>query len=585
MHQEIPLLMNVAAALVAALAGGLIARRLGLPTMVGYLAAGVAIGPFTPGFVGDVETVRQLAELGVVFLMFGVGLHFSLRDLWSVRDTAIPGAVGQMLIATAMGFGVTRLWGWSVPSGVLLGLAISTASTVVLVRGLMDQGLLNTPHGRVAVGWLVLEDLATVFILVLLPLVFGADGGKGWAFIGGALLKAAAFVGLVMLVGARFAPWLLRRIVRFRSRELFVLAVVAIAVGTAVGSAVVFGVSLALGAFLAGVVLGESSLGHQVGADILPIRDTFTVLFFVSVGMLVNVGYLAHHAGQVLVLVALIVVGKFAFTIALGVMFPRPARTVLVVAAGLSQIGEFSFLVGQAGLSLGILTQGQYSLILAGALISIMMNPWMFRGITPMEGWLRRFPQFWRLLDRSEGLPELPRTGLRDHVVVVGYGRVGRHATTVLRDLSIAHVVVELDGGRIGELEQAGVAALYGDAANSEVLTHTGLENARALVVTVAEDAAAEVIVAAAREISPELPVIVRSATSSGMERLSRLGARDVIFPELEGGVEVLRHMLLALGYQESEAQQYADAARRSAYSRLHSITGREHEADTRPGA
>ncbi|NLC58006.1 MAG: sodium:proton exchanger [Armatimonadetes bacterium] len=566
MHQGISLLVNIAAALVAALVGGLLAKRLKLPTMVGYLAAGVAIGPFTPGFVGDTATIHQLAEIGVVFLMFGVGLHFSLRDLWNVRDTAIPGAIGQMLLATLAGFGLTQLWGWSVSSGLLLGVAISTASTVVLLRGLMDHGTLNTPHGQVAVGWLVLEDLATVVILVLLPLLFGANGEHSWMSVGSALLRAAAFIGLVLLVGARFAPWLLKRIVLARSRELFILAVVTIALGTAVGSAELFGVSLALGAFLAGVVLGETSLSHQIGADVLPLRDTFTVLFFVSVGMLVNVDYLLHHAGQVFALVALIIGGKSLITIILGIFFPRPARTVLVVAAGLSQIGEFSFLVGQAGLSLRLLNQDQYSLILAGALVSIMLNPLMFQTIPHVEAFLRRWKWFWRLLDRGRK-STLPATeGLRDHVVVVGYGRVGRHAVTVLGHLGIPHLVVELDGERILELQQAGVAALYGDAANSEVLSHTGLKHARALVVTVAEDAVAEIIVATAREAAPQLPIVVRSATHAGMRRLSELGAQEVIYPEMEGGIEVLRHLLLMLGYPVLEAQQYADAVRRTQY-------------------
>ncbi len=567
MHHGLPLLVNIAAALVAAFAGGLVARRLGLPTIVGYLAAGVAIGPFTPGFVGDVGTIQQLAELGVIFLMFGVGLHFSLRDLWKVRDTAVPGAIGQMVLATALGFGLTRLWGWSVPAGLILGGAISVASTVVLLRGLMDQGLLNTSHGQVAVGWLVLEDLATVVILVLLPALFGTGGERGWLPAVAALLSAAAFVGLMLLVGTRFAPWLLTRIARARSRELFILAIVAIALGTAVGSAELFGVSLALGAFLAGVVLGESAVSHQVAADVVPFRETFAVLFFVSVGMLANVSYLIANAGQVLALSALIVLGKFALTVAMGAFFPRPAHTMLVVAAGLSQIGEFSFIIGQAGVSLRILTQDQYSLILAGALLSIMVNPLMFRAIPRVEAGLQRFPTLWRLLDRHGPAPEPPAERLAEHVVVVGCGRVGRHVVTVLGHLGVPRLVVELDAGRVAEMEREGVPALYGDAANSEVMTHTGLETARALVVTVHEEAAAEIIVAAAHEMAPALPIIVRAATRAGTQRLARLGARDVVHPELEGGVEALRRTLLVLGYPLLEAQQYADAVRRSEYN------------------
>ena len=292
MPHNLPLLTTIGVALCVALLGGLAARRVGLPPIVGYLLAGVAIGPFTPGFVGDAETISQLAELGVIFLMFGVGLHFSLRDLWQVRNIAIPGAVGQMALATALGYGLTQLWGWSVTASLVFGLAISVASTVVLLRGLMDNGLLNTRHGQVAVGWLVLEDLATVLILVLLPALSPGGGGFSLATTGLTLLKVAVFVALMLLAGARLMPWLLLLIARTRSRELFTLAVLALALGTALGAAALFGISLALGAFLAGVVINESPTSHQVGADLLPFRDVFAVLFFVSVGMLVNPAYL-----------------------------------------------------------------------------------------------------------------------------------------------------------------------------------------------------------------------------------------------------------------------------------------------------
>jgi CPA2 family monovalent cation:H+ antiporter-2 len=566
MVQELPLLINIAAALVAAFIGGLLARRLGLPTFVGYLAAGMAIGPFTPGFVGDVETIGQLAEIGVVFLMFGVGLHFSFHDLWAVRDIAIPGALIRMMMATALGFGLTQLWGWPVPAGLVLGLAISIASTVVLLHALMDQGLLNTVHGQVAVGWLVMEDMATVVILVLMPALFARDGGNPWLTVGSALFSAAVFVGLMLFAGSRFAPWMLTKIARTRSRELFILTVVTIALGTAVGSAELFGVSLALGAFLAGVVLGGSMVSHQVAAEVLPFRETFAVLFFVSVGMLVDFSHLITHADQVLALTALIVLGRYVLTVGLGIFFPRPALTILIVAAGLSQIGEFSFIVGEMGVLLGLLSQEQYSLILAGALLSIMVNPLMFRTIPHAEAFLRRFPALWRLLDRSGPTPAPPAEKLVDHVVVVGYGRVGQHIVTVLGHLGIPFLVVELDAGRAEEFEQQGVLTLFGDAANSEVLTHTGLERARTLVVTVPNEAAVEIIVASAHDIAPKLPIIARAATRSGVERLARLGARDVIHPELEGGLEVLRHTLLALGYPLLEVQQYADAVRHDQY-------------------
>ncbi len=451
MH-EVPILVNITVALAVAFVGGFIAQRFKLPPLVGYLLAGIAIGPFTPGFVGDLSTIEQLAELGVIFLMFGVGLHFSLRDLWAVRETAIPGALLQMTITTALGILLTHLWGWSLASGVVLGLAISIASTVVLLRNLMDQGLLNTSHGQVAVGWLVLEDLATVLILVLLPALFSNTTQPLWQSAGLALLKAGAFAALMLFAGTRVIPWLLLRVAHLRSRELFTVAVVVITVGTAIGATSFFGVSLALGAFLAGVVVNESALSHQVGAEVLPFQETFSVLFFVSVGMLVNPVALWMHAREVLTLTALIVLGKFLITLLLGLLFPRPARTTLVIAAGLCQIGEFSFLLGLTGVSLKLLTQEQYSFLLAGALLSIALNPFVFRALPWIEARLRVFPAFWSLLDRHGPAQKPVAESLRDHVVVIGCGRVGQHLVDVLGQLGIPRLVVELDVGRVAEL-------------------------------------------------------------------------------------------------------------------------------------
>ena len=305
-------------ALVVAFIGGLTARRIGLPTIVGYLLAGIVIGPFTPGFVGDTETISQLAELGVIFLMFGVGLHFSITDLWKVRAVAIPGALGRMAITTLLGFGLSQLWGWTLTSGIVIGLAISIASTVVLLRGLMDNGLLNTPHGQAAIGWVIVEDLATVLILVLMPTLVNTSDGFNWGQLGLTLLKAAGFVILVLFAGTRLIPWVLMRIAHTRSRELFILAILAIALGIALGAAELFGVSLALGAFVAGVVVNESPLSHQVGADVLPFREAFAVLFFVSIGMLVNPGYIFNNIGIILALTGLIVIGKALVTMLSG---------------------------------------------------------------------------------------------------------------------------------------------------------------------------------------------------------------------------------------------------------------------------
>jgi len=565
MH-EVTLLINIVVALVVAFIGGVIARRLGLPTIVGYLLAGIAIGPFTPGFVGDTDTISQLAELGVIFLMFGVGLHFSLNDLWKVRAVAIPGAIGQMLLTTMLAFGLSRIWGWTVAAGVVLGLSISIASTVVLLRGLMDNGLLNTPHGQAAVGWLVLEDLATVLILVLLPTLANTNGSFDWIGLALTLGKAAAFIILLLFVGKKFIPWILLRIAHTRSRELFILAILAITLGTALGAAKLFGVSFALGAFIAGVVVSESPLSHQVGADVFPFREAFAVLFFVSIGMLVNPVYLFNNIGHVLVLTVLIVIGKFVMTLALGAIFPWQGRTALVVAAGLSQIGEFSFILGQAGIGLGLLHQDQYSLILAGALLSVTVNPLMFRLINPTERWLKNIPTLWRLLDRHKPMPLSVEETITGHVVIVGYGRVGRHIANLLGQMSIPCLVIDSDAERVEEINRRGIPSLYGDASNSEVLTHAGLERARALVVAGPGESASEMVVAAARDLSADLPIIARSTTEEGIKHLAALGAQHVIHPELEGGLEIVRHTLLKLDFPLQEIIRYMDAVREDHY-------------------
>ena len=565
MH-ELNLLINVAVALMVAFFGGLLARRVRLPTIVGYMLAGIFIGPFTPGFVGDMGTIRQLAELGIIFLMFGVGLHFSIKDLWKVRSIAIPGALGRMLITTLLGLGLGLIWRWTFLSGIVLGLSISIASTVVLLRVLMDNGLLNTSHGQAAVGWVIVEDVATVLILVVMPALVGSSGGFNWGLLGGTLVKAAGFVLLVLFAGTRLIPWVLLRIAHTRSRELFILAVLVIALGIALGAAQLFGISLALGAFVAGVVVSESPLSHQVGADILPFRESFAVLFFVSIGMLVNPIYLYQNIGPVLALTGLIVIGKSLITVLFGFVFPWPARTTLILAASLGQIGEFSFILGQESMLLGLLNEDQYSLILAGALLSIILNTPMVPTVNTIERWMQKFPGVWKLLDRHRpSVPEIRKT-MEGQVVIVGYGRVGRHIVSLLGEMEIPHLVVEADSQRVEELDRNGIPTLYGDAANSEVLNHAGLTAARALVVAGPDEDASALVVTAARDIAPNLPIIARATSVDGTRHLTQLGAQDVIHPELEGGLEIVRHTLLQLGFPLQEIYRYTDAVRRDHY-------------------
>lgn len=578
MHQEFPLLLTIAVALLAAFVGGLLARLLRLPAMVGYLLAGVVIGPFTPGFSGDLPTIQQLADLGVIFLLFDVGLHFSLHDLWAVRKIVLWGALTQLVVISGLGLLLAHFWGWSLAAGLLLGLALTIASTVVLIRNLMDQGLLNTSHGQVAVGWSLLEDLIAVLVLVLLPALAMRTPEPLWQTTGLALFKAAAFTVLMMVAGTRLLPWFLLRIAHLHSRELFTVAVVVIIVGIALGASLVFGVSLALGAFLAGIVVNESALSHQIGAVLAPFRETFAVLFFVSVGMLVNPVQAFFHAGELLLLVLVIVVGKWVLTVLQGISFPWPAKTALIVAAGRSQIGEFSFILGAAAVALGILKEEQYTLMLAGALLSITLNPFLFRAHPWIEAHLQKIPPFWSLLDRHGPLPAPVIEAVQDHVVVIGYGRVGRQIVTNLGRLGIAHLVIEHDVRRVIELERQGVPTLYGDAANSDILSHASLSFARVVVVTLPDEATAAIVVATARTEAPLVPIIVRAATREGVARLFELGAAQVIYPELEGGLAMMRETLTRLGFSESHVEGFTDAVRHDHYA-LSSSTEAEHRA------
>ena len=566
MHQDFTLFATITMAVLLAFIGGFIARKLKLPTLVGYLVAGLVISPFTPGYTADTNAAAQLAEMGVVFMMFGVGLHFSLKDLWNVRAIAIPGAILQTTLSTLLGLAISRMWGWSFEAGLVLGLSISVASTVVLLRGLADNGLVSTPHGRVAIGWLVFEDLATIAILVLMP-VLVSDSGNPLLSVTWALVKTAIFVVIMLLVGARLLSWLLTQIAHTRSRELFILAVVAMAIGISYLAYELFGVSLALGAFLAGVVVSESDVHHQVGVEVVPFRDFFAVLFFVSVGMLVDPAVVLANIDKVLILTLLVVCGKALITLLLGLVLPSSARTMIVVAAGLSQIGEFSFIVGSTGVALGLLAAEQYGLILAAAVLSILVNPLMFRLIQPVEKGLRGVPFLWRRMERGGPTPEAFHEQLSDHVIIVGYGRVGRHIGSLLQRLNLPFLVIEQDMAHATELQQQGIKTMFGDAANSEILTHVCLDCARALVVTVPNETTAELIVAASHAISPATPIIVRAATEDRLDDLVRLGATHVINPELEGGLEILRYTLLTLDYSTGQIQQYIDAIRGDAYA------------------
>ncbi|MCE1254109.1 MAG: cation:proton antiporter, partial [Anaerolineae bacterium] len=428
-------------------------------------------------------------------------------------------------------------------------------------------GLINTSHGQAAVGWLVMEDILSVLILVLMPALSMTSGSFDWINLLITLLKAAAFILIMFFAGSRLIPWLLEHIAQTRSRELFILVVLAVTLGTAMGASELFGVSLALGAFMAGAIISQSRLSHQVGADVFAFREAFSVLFFVSIGMLVNPTFLWQNWAHILWLTVLVVAGKTLIVLIMGLFFPRPARTFLTVAIGLSQIGEFSFILGQSGLSLNLLDGNQYSLILATALISITLNPFMYKLLPILENGLKHLPGLWKKLESAKDFPEIVTDHLNQHVIVIGFGRVGKHLVDVLESLQIPILVAESDSERIALLYERNIQSLYGDASNLEILSHTHPEHARAVVITIANDEHAAMIVNALKEVAPEIPIIARATTEEGVKELSALGARYIVHPELEGGLEMVHHTLLTLGFPLRQVHEYAEAVRRDSYN------------------
>jgi len=565
MHHDISLITTIAAALGLALVFGFIAARLKLPALVGYLAAGILIGPGTPGFVADVDIASQLAEIGVMLLMFGVGLHFSLDDLMAVRKIAVPGAVVQMVVATALGGALAHWWGWNLGAALVFGLALSVASTVVLLKALESKGVLDSMNGRIAVGWLVVEDLAMVLVLVLLPalapMLGGSSGAEGaapaaggnlWLALGRTLLEVAAFVALMLVVGRRLFPWLLWQVTKTGSRELFTLCVVAAAVTIAYGSAALFGVSFALGAFFAGMVLRESEFSHRAAEESLPLRDAFAVLFFVSVGMLFDPMVLVQRPLQVLAVVGIIVIGKSLAAFLLVLLFRYPLNTALTVSASLAQIGEFSFILAALGMSLQLLPAEGQSLIVAGALISIALNPLVFSLAGPAERWIRaRSALARRLEQRDDPLAELPAHTeakyLARQVVLVGYGRVGRRIAETLRAQGIACVVVEQNRERVEALRAEGHAAVFGDAAEPAVLIQAHIAQAALLVIATPDALGVRQMIETARALNPQVQVVVRSHNEGEATLLEAEGAARVFIGEQALAQAMTQHVLATM--------------------------------------
>jgi monovalent cation:H+ antiporter-2, CPA2 family len=568
---ETSLIALLAIGFVLALMFGLLANLLRVSPIVGYLVAGIAVGPFTPGFVGDSSLANQLSEIGVILLMFGVGLHFSIKDLLSVRAIALPGAVAQIATATVIGLALAHLLGWSFGIGLVFGLSLSVASTVVLLRALEERNALQSSEGKIAVGWLIVEDLAMVLALVLLPALANLLGGDSsglsapgasqstWLTLAITLGKVALFVALALVVGTRFVPWLLTQVARTGSRELFTLSVLAIALGIAYGSSAAFGVSFALGAFFAGVILSESELSHQAGNDSLPLKDAFAVLFFVSVGMLFDPTVLVRQPFAVLAVLAIIMFGKSVAAFVIVLVFRHPVRTALTVSASLAQIGEFSFILAGLGAAVGLMPSEGRDLILAGALLSIALNPLAFAAVAPLTRFFESRPRLLALLERRGAerhrVPVSSAAGLRDHAVLVGYGRVGGAIGPVLREQGLPFVVIERDHLMLTSAQEAGVPTIVGDASLPGVLAAAGIAHARLIAVATPDSFQARRIVEVARALNPAIEIVARTHNAAEIGTLQGLGAGRIVMGELELARAMTEHTLRGLGVPPERAR------------------------------
>jgi CPA2 family monovalent cation:H+ antiporter-2 len=591
------LILTLTGGLTAALVLGYVTHRIGLSPIVGYLLAGVAVGPNTPGFVADRHLAEQLAELGVILLMFGVGLHFHLKELLAVRRIALPGAVVQSLVATALGAVTTWAFGWSWVAGVVFGLAVSVASTVVLMRVLIDNNDLHTPTGHIAVGWLVVEDLFTVMVLVLLPALFGekeVGPGKVPLALALAAVKIGVLIALTFLLGGRFIPWLLGRVASTGSRELFTLAVLVVALGIAVGSAQLFGVSMALGAFLAGMVVGRSDFSLRAASEALPMRDAFAVLFFVSVGMLFDPRYLLEAPELVAATLGIVVLGKPLAALGIVLVVGYPVRIALAVAVALAQIGEFSFILAALGKALDLLPDAATNTLVAAAIVSISINPLLYRLVDPVEAWLARRTRLGRWV---ASMPAPAAVSLGDHdrepaaghrAVIVGYGPVGRTLSRLLRDNEIEPTIIEMNRETVARLREEGLAAVYGDAAHRETLTTAGVGRAASLILSASGLRNAEEIIRLARELNPGVRALVRCSHLRELPALARAGADGIFSGEGEVALAMTESVLRELGAVPEQIDRERERVRAELFMGLASpgvIEAKRADTPPAPGA
>jgi CPA2 family monovalent cation:H+ antiporter-2 len=566
---HLDLILTLTGGFIAALALGLITNRLGLSPIVGYLLAGVVVGPHTPGFIANKAIADEFAEVGVILLMFGVGLQFHFKELLAVKRIAVPGAVVQSLAATVLGAVIMHAFGWTWTAGIIFGLAISVASTVVLTRVLVDNNDLHTPTGHIAIGWLVMEDLFTVFVLVVLPALFGpaaAEGGSLAMTLGVATLKIVALVAFTFLVGGWVIPRGLAYVTRTGSRELFTLTVLAVALGIAVGSAQLFGVSMALGAFLAGMVVARSDFSLRAATEALPMRDAFAVLFFVSVGMLVDFKGLFQFPGQVAATLAIILIGKPLAALGLVLLLKYPLRVGLSVAVALAQIGEFSFILATMGRQLNLLPPEASNILVAGAILSISINPLLYRWVDPVDAWVRRQPWLNRLV-RSQApveaaAPAAPHRSGRHRAVIVGYGPVGRTVARLMRANDIEPTVVDLNLETVQQLRGEGLAAVYGDASHLETMQEAGIADARFLILSASSIRAGSEVIRHARALNPRLEVLARTAYLREQPELRAVGADEVFAGEGEVALSMTEHILRELGATEEQINRESERIR-----------------------
>ena len=572
MH-NLDLILTLAGGFTAALILGYFTHRAGLSPIVGYLLAGTLVGPHTPGFVANAEIAEQLAEVGVILLMFGVGLQFHIEELLAVRRVAIPGAIAQSVVATVLGAVIARWFGWSWPAGIVFGMSLAVASTVVLIRVLADHRDLHTPTGHIAVGWLVVEDLFTVLALVLLPVLFAKSGSESGIItaLGVTALKVAVLVGFTVVVGTRVIPYVLDHVADTGSRELFTLTVLTLALGIAVGSAAVFGVSMALGAFLAGLVVGRSDYSLRAASEALPMRDAFAVLFFVAVGMLLSPRYLLEAPGLILGTLAVVMVGKPLIALVIVRLLGYPFKVSLAIAIALAQIGEFSFILSSLGRELGILPPEATNTLVAASIVSIVLNPILYRAVPHIENWAASHPRLWKLLNppfRDSRASERPQQKLDPdrRAIVIGYGPTGRTLVRLLRDNGIEPIVIELNMDTVRRLREQGFDAVYGDATKRDTLEAAGAAHAGTVILTSAGMGDAAEVIRMARELNPKVQVLVRAAYLRDLPDMQKAGADRVFTGEGEVALGLVETMLERLGATAEQIDRERERAHRELF-------------------